>query len=187
MAVGGFYGRWTCVQKGGEAGAQRDVISNGYREGLTDSVHNFSRELIAKSLKPLANYLCGRTRYPQIAVLTWSSEAGGGRGYRFFAPQIYYLRNQLMCQTCARHRSTDTLRTDSNYVLSLHSSYAYNIVVHIANLVKKYDHDYGSVDGQVATTVDVQAGIGCKNDSPHLGWQRSIGPCYCGTRLLHWQ
>lgn len=36
------------------------MISNGYRKGLTDSVHNFSRELIAKGLKPPANYLCGR-------------------------------------------------------------------------------------------------------------------------------
>jgi len=93
--VGTYALRWVR----GPGHSKRRDFERGYRKGLTDSVHNFSRELIAEGLKPPANYLCGRpiptnsrrdAEEPAAAV----SMGGGQRVYRFFAPQIYYLRGR---------------------------------------------------------------------------------------------
>lgn len=95
------------------AGAQRDVISSGYRKGLTNSVHNFSRELIAKGLKPLANYLCRRpipTNSRHNAE--WHGVLGGE--YRFFASQIYYLRDRRM--SLPRERTVDRQIADNGTI-----------------------------------------------------------------------
>ncbi|KAL4097841.1 hypothetical protein QTP88_022548 [Uroleucon formosanum] len=93
LTVAGTYVlRWVC---GPEHSKRRD-FERGYRKGLTDSVHNFSRELIAEGLKPPANYLCGRpiptnsrrdAEGPATAVSAVSME--GGRGCREYKNRMY--------------------------------------------------------------------------------------------------
>jgi len=110
-------GRTSCGGCAGP-GTQRDVISNGYRRGLTDSVHNFSRELIAKGLKPPANYLCGRpiptNSRRDVEGLT-AVLVGGMEGISIFrAPDLLFARPTGT--TCRSHSAHNTeRRTDDQF------------------------------------------------------------------------
>jgi len=106
-------GRTSCGGCAGP-GTQRDVISNGYRKGLTDSVHNFSRELIAKGLKPPANYLCGRPIPTNSrrdaegpAVVSVVLVGGEGEGISIFrAPDLLFARpTGTMCRGHSGHNT----------------------------------------------------------------------------------
>lgn len=112
----------------GPGHSKRRDFERGYRKGLTDSVHNFSRELIAEGLKPPANYLCGRpipTKYPSRRGGARRGSVGGVDGgvegiSIFRAPDLLFAR-PTGTTTCRGHSGRNTERGTCNcfeYIIS---------------------------------------------------------------------